>query len=190
MTQPLKEAIGELGENAWHLYREDCEAWWKCAVVDYRPAQKGRREPLRYIAIRIQKKQGELFADGSQAKHYAVATNEWDWKPPRLLTWHRQKAGSIEALHDVLKNELAAGVLPCGRFGSNAAWLRFAALTHNVLTAMKRLALPPELLRARPKRLRFLVFAQPGKLVRHARRLKLRLLRAWRRFSSWNWGSF
>jgi hypothetical protein len=187
MTQPLKEAIGGLGENAWQLYREECEAWWEYAVVDYRPAEKGRREPLRCTAIRIQKKQGELFADGSRAKHYAVATNEWDWKPPRLLTWHRQKAGSIEAAHDVLKNELAAGVLPCGRFGSNAAWLPLAALTHNVLTAMKRLARPPELLRARPKQLRFLVFAQPRKFVRQARRLKLRLLRAWRRFSSWAW---
>ena len=87
----------------------------------------------------------------------------------------------------MLKNELAAGVLPCGRFGANAAWLRLSALTHNVLTAMKRLALPPELLQARPKRLRFLVFAQPGKFVCHARQLKLRLMRAWRRFSNWAW---
>jgi hypothetical protein len=121
------------------------------------PRREGRREPLRYIAIRIQKKQGDLFAGGSRAKH------------------------------DAVNNEFAAGVLPCGRFGANAAWLRLAALTHNVLTAMKRLALPPELLRARPKRLRFLVFAQPDKFVRHARQLKLRLLRAWRRFSSWAW---
>jgi hypothetical protein len=62
-----------------------------------------------------------------------------------------------------------------------------SALTHNVLTAMKRLALPAELLRARPKRLRFLVFSQPGKFVRHARQLKLRLTSAWRRFSNWAW---
>ena len=87
----------------------------------------------------------------------------------------------------MLKNELAAGVLPCGRFGANAAWLRLSALTHNVLTAMKRLVLPPELLRARPKRLRFLVFTQPGRFVNHAHRLKLRLMRAWRRFSNWAW---
>jgi hypothetical protein len=188
MMQPLKAEIGALDESAWRPYREDAEADWECAVVDYYPEERGAdrfREPLRYVAIRVHKKQGELFADGSQTKHYAVATNLWDWEPRRLLEWHREKAGSIEALHDVLKNELAAGVLPCGRFGANAAWLRLSALTHNVLTAMKRLALPPELLRARPKRLRFLVFAQPGKFVRHARRLKLRLLRAWRRFSNW-----
>ncbi|MDA1236651.1 MAG: transposase [Acidobacteria bacterium] len=159
MRKPLKSEIAALDDSAW----------------------------LRYLALRAQKQQGELFADGSDANHYAVATNLWNWAPRRLLAWHREKAGSIEALHDVLKNELAAEVLPCGRFGANAAWLRLSALTHNVLTTMKRLALPPELLQARPKRLRFLVFAQPGKFVRHARRLTLRLMRAWRRFSNWAW---
>lgn len=103
----------------------------------------------------------------------------------KLLEWQREKAGTIEALHDVVKNELAAGVLPCGRFGANAAWLRLALLTHNVLTALKRLALPAELWRARPKRLRFLIFHTPGKMIRHARRQMLRLARAWGRFGNW-----
>ena len=119
-------------------------------------------------------------------KYFAVRTNLWDWKPKRLLEWHREKAGSIEAAHAVIKNELAGGVLPCARFGANAAWLRFAVLSFNVLTAMKRLALPAELLTARPKRLRFLIFHTPGKLVRHARQLVLRLTRSLNRFSNWH----
>jgi hypothetical protein len=49
-----------------------------------------------------------------------------------MLQWHREKAGTMEAVHDVLNNELAAGVLPCGRFA--AAWLRLAVLTYNTLT--------------------------------------------------------
>jgi len=127
------------------------------------------------VAIRIRKKQGELFADGSEFKYFAVATNRWDWEPRRLLEWHREKAGSIEAIHDVLKNELGAGVIPCGRFGANAAWLRLAVLTHNVMTALKRMALPEEYLSARPKRLRFLIFNTAGRIVRHARRLICRI---------------
>jgi hypothetical protein len=78
-------------------------------------------------------------------------------------------------VHDVLKNELGAGVLPSKYFGANAAWLRLAVIAHNVLTALKRLALPAELVTARPKRLRFLIFNVPGRLVHHARRLILRL---------------
>jgi hypothetical protein len=60
----------------------------------------------------------------------------------------------------VIKNELAGGVLLCGRFGANAAWFRLAVLTCNVLTALKRLALPAKLLAARPKRMRFVM---PGR---------------------------
>jgi len=64
-------------------------------------------------------------------KYFAGVTNLWEWPPKRLLAWHREKAGSIEALHDVIKNQLAGGVMPCGRFGANAAWLRLAVLTYN-----------------------------------------------------------
>jgi hypothetical protein len=45
-------------------------------------------------------------------------------------------------------------VLPSKYFGANAAWL-LAVIAYNVLTALKRLALPADLLTARPKRLRF-----------------------------------
>lgn len=41
-----------------------------------------------------------------------------------------------------------------------------------------KVRLPAELLTARPKRLRFLIFNTPGRLVRHARRLLLRLAAA------------
>lgn len=118
-------------------------------------------------------------------KQYAILTNLRDWSPGRLLQWHRQKAVTIEAVHDVRKNELAAGVLPCGRFGATAAWLRLAVLTHNVLTALKRLALPTELLPVRPQRLRFLTLHTAGRLVHHARKVVLRLAAAAERLAVW-----
>jgi hypothetical protein len=188
MNAALRAEIVALPEGQGQPYQEDRAAIKECAEVDYVPeesAENTYREPLRYVALRIRKKQGELFADGSAMKHFAVMSNEWEWTPKKLLQWHREKAGSIEAAHDVIKNELAGGVMPCGRFGANAAWLRLAVLTYNVLTALKRLALPPELLAARPKRLRFLIFHTPGKLVQHARQRFLRLARGWSRFSNW-----
>jgi hypothetical protein len=89
----------------------------------------------------------------------------------------------------MVKNELAAGVMPCKYFGANAAWLRLAVICHNVLTALKRLALPAELLRARPKRLRFLIFNTAGRLVHHARSLMLRLATSLEQIASWR-GAF
>ena len=85
----------------------------------------------------------------------------------------------------MLQNQLAAGVLPWGRFGAHAAWLRLAVLAHHVLTAWKRLALPPERLSARPKRLRFLILNTAGRLVHHARQTVLRLAAARERLAEW-----
>ena len=136
-------------------------------------------QPLRCVAIRIRKKQGELFEDGSRVQHFAVLSNRWELAAARLIEWHREKAGTIELAHGVIKNELGGGVLPSKYFGANAAWSRLVGMiSHNVLTALKRLALPAELVTARPKRLRFLILNTPGRLVHHARRLILRLAKA------------
>src|SRR5438309_2848476 len=78
-----------------------------------------QNNPLKAIAEFV-----ENSIDAHAKTVVAVATNLWDWDPKRLLQWHREKAGSIEAVHDVLKNELGGGVLPSKRFGADAAWFR------------------------------------------------------------------
>jgi len=189
MSEALHKAIGNVPEEAWEPYgKSHAVEIRECAEVSFVPGEKSEHkdtQPLRYIAIRIRQRQESLFADGSKVKHFAVLTNIREWKAGRLIEWHREKAGTIEGVHDVLKNELAAGVMPSKYFGTNAAWLRLAAIAHNVLTALKRLALPAELLTARPKRLRFLIFNTPGRLVHHARRLVLRLATTAARLVEW-----
>jgi len=188
MNAELRQDIGATAVDQWQLISEDATAIKECAVIPHFPeelAVNRYREPLRYIGIRVRFKQREMFERSREVLHFAVATNLWDWDAKRVLEWHREKAGSIEAIHDVLKNELGAGVLPSKYFGADAAWLRLAVITHNVLSGLKRLALPAELLQARPKRLRFLIFTTPGRLVQHARRTTLRLMRSWKRFTNW-----
>lgn len=154
--------------------------WWRATRAGYKkrsaaggprvfgPRKKTVRKALVYRHSDAQAA-GRLFADGSEEKYFAVASNEWEWEAKSLLEWHREKAGSIEAVHDVVKNELACGVMPCARFGANAAWLRLALLTHNLLTALKRIGRPEPWLRARPKRLRFQIFCSPQRRGEHDR---------------------
>ncbi len=126
-------------------------------------------------ATRLKPEQGELFADGGAVKYHAVVSNDWGRDGAALLNWQREKAGTIEKLHDVLKNQLGAGVMPCARFGANAAWLRMNCLTHNLLSLLRQLALPRELRKAEPKRLRFHVLCVAGQIIVHARRLIIRV---------------
>ena len=178
LSAPLKAELGRLPETAWHVEREEPDAIRAWAEVPYVPDDGDHRKDRpclrRYLAVRIQKRQGTLFADGSAVHYFAVVTNR-EGDGLALLQWHREKAGTVEHTHHVLKNELAAGALPSGKFGANAAWFRLNTLTYNLLSALKRLTLPGDLRTARPKRLRFLLFNTVGKVVAHARRTLLRL---------------
>jgi len=42
------------------------------------------------------------------------------WQGDRLLRWQREKQGTVELGHGVMKNDLGGGVLPCSRFGLRA----------------------------------------------------------------------
>ena len=164
LSEPLRAEILRLPAAAWQLEREDGEARREWAEVPYVPDDKDYRKDRpclrRYLAIRLVKRQGSLFADGRSVQHFAVVTNR-PGDGLALLQWHREKAGTVEHTHHVLKNELAAAALPSGKFGANAAWFRLSVLTYNLLTALKRL--------------RFLLFNTVGKVVHHARRTLLRL---------------
>lgn len=182
MHPPLLRAVQALPESAWRLESEDSEAARCWAEVVYVPNDRDysdkRGEPARYLATRIMKKQGQLFADGSQVRYWAMVTNLPDPEGGSgldLLRWHRGKAGTVEIAHDVLTNELAAEALPSQKFGANAAWFRLNVMLYNLLSAFKRVAMPPELHRARPKRLRFVLLNTIGKVVRHARETLLRM---------------
>ncbi len=175
MTPELRKVCEAVPEKSWELVEDRPHETVQCAEVEFTPGDWSKdAKPLRYLALCIRARQGELFANGSTTKYLAVVTNR-EGNPVELLRWHWQKAGTIELVHDVSKNELAAKVPPCGRFGANAAWFRLSLLTYNVLSAMKSLALPSELSNARPKRLRFSLFTIAGRIISSGGKLILRI---------------
>lgn len=129
--------------------------------------------PLRYVGLRLQSKQGQLF--DHTPTYRAVVSNRWDMPLADLIEWHWAKCGTIELTHDITKNDLAAGVPPSGKFGANAAWYRLTLLTYNVLTVLRHRGLPERFRQARPKRLRYEVFTVPAEIRTHARQLTARL---------------
>jgi hypothetical protein len=180
MSHGLKKEIEKLPNDEWHLWKIEKDGVIKeWAEVPYVPTRHYERKdsyPYRYIALRLHHhQQGELFRDGTSVRHFAVVSNIWDTDGQALLEWQRGKAGTIEQVHHILANELAAGVFPSAKHGANAAWLRLQVITHNLLQLLKRVALPEEYANAHPKRLRFSVFTVMGRVINHAGRILLHI---------------
>lgn len=181
MSPQLRQQIEALPPEEWHFWAEEkngaIREWAEVPFVPSRPSEHRDTKPYRYVAVRIRTAQGVLFGDGNTVKHFAVVSNDWETDGRALLEWQRGKAGTIEHVHLVLKDELAAGVYPSAKFGANAAWLRLQVITYNLLELLKVTALDKQYRHARPKRLRFAIFTQIGTVVHHARRVFMRLMR-------------
>ena len=183
MTEELRTPIQALPEEAWKPLRKVTDQgliagrkeWAEVEFVPSKPSRKKGMQPDRYLAIRIRPAQGELFQDGTPYHYFAVVTNMWSWDGERLLQWQRERCGTVEKTHDVLKNDLAGGVMPAKRFFANAAWWRLNALTYNVLSVMKRKSLPSSWCSIRLKALRYHLLCIAGRVIAHGRRLFLKI---------------
>lgn len=173
LTQELRACCRAVPSQEWVELETRTRERVDVAELEFTPGHWPKDAfPLRYVAVRFTPLQAELF--DATPKYLAIVSNRAEVDPGALLRWHWEKAGTIEHVHRVMKDELGAGVMPSGRFGANAAWFRINALTFNVLTVLKRRALPARLREARPKRLRFELFTLPGKLAVHQSRLAVR----------------
>ena len=177
MSADLVKAVAKIAESEWKTFATEADGTARqWAEVDFVPGEAGEKKdskPLRYVGLRLLKPQGVLFNDGSDRHHHAVLTN-LDWDGVKLLNWHREKAGTVEHVHDEIKNALAGGHMPSQHFAVNAAWFKLALLSYNLASAIKGLCFSPEERTARFKKYRLLLVHLAGRMSRFQCKLRLR----------------
>jgi hypothetical protein len=178
MSPELARALAQVKEADWKSFDKEADGTQRqWAEVDFVPGEAGEKKdskPLRYVGLRLLKPQGVLFNDGTDRHHHAVVSN-LDWGGAKLLNWHREKAGTVEHVHDEVKNALAGGHLPSQHFAVNAAWFKLALLTYNIASAIKGLCFSPQERTARFKKYRLLLVHLAGRMSRFQCKLRLRL---------------
>jgi DDE family transposase len=176
-SEELVAALGQVAHKEWKTFATEGDGTLRqWAEVDFVPGEAGEKKdskPLRYVGLRLLKPQGLLFADGSDRHHHAVLTN-LDWNGAKLLNWHREKAGTVEHVHDEVKNALGGGHMPSQHFAANAAWFKVALLAYNLASAIKGLCFSPEERTARFKKYRLLLVHLAGRMSRFQCKLRLR----------------
>jgi hypothetical protein len=178
MSQELAATVRQVAEQAWQTFGQEEDGtlrqWAEVAFVPGASYESKESRPLRYVGLRLLKPQGVLFADGSDRHYHAVVTNQ-KLDGGRWLEWHREKAGTVEHMHDEVKNWLAGGHVPSQRFGVNSAWFKLTLLTYNMVSAIKGLCLEGEERTARLKKFRLLVIHVAGRMNRNNCVMSLRL---------------
>ena len=199
VTPEFKKSVAKVSPLAWQpLFRADQDGdryktnqeWAEvCFVPETRKEHKKDTQPYRYLATREKISNPELPGlenkdrqlpfptmqfDQKQYKVFGIVTN-MDREGGRLIRWQRERCGKSEEVHSILKHDLAGGVMPSGYFGANAAWWWIAVISFNLLMAMKLLALGDAWRPKRLKAIRFHIINLPGRVVRHARSLVIKL---------------
>lgn len=217
VTPAFKKAVAELPASAWRpLQRRDGKgpdpSGHEWAEVVYVPDWAGHSKngpDYRFVAIREPVRQLDLpeigeepqlpfptmeFQAGGRHKLFAVVTNS-DMAGDALIHWHRDRCGKSEEAHAIMKDDLAGGRLPSGKFGANAAWWAMMLIAFNLNVIMKKHALGGSWAERRIKALRFGFIRIAGWVIDHARQLQMRvntgnpalrwLARARRKILSW-----
>jgi len=186
VTKEFKKAVREADE--WHPLHDKkgriTGQWAEVCFVPHAECHTKKGQPYRYIAIRERMKQPLLPGmdlpfptiafDETQYKLFGLVTN-MDWEGEELIHWHHKRCGKSEEAHAVMKEDLAGGKLPSGKFGENAAWWSIMILAHNLNTAMKNLVLKSPWVTKRMKAIRFHLINLPGRVMEHAREHIVRL---------------
>lgn len=197
-TKDFRDELQKLSDSAWEkIYDKKGRLDYEVAEVPFVSNTEAliKSEPYRHIVVRRKAKQGILPGLGTndneiadeetvemcgQAYHvHAMISNiEGEWSDQRVVEWYNDRCGGGEAIHSILKSDLAAGQLPSNRFGVNAAWWTVVILAHNLHALLEKLAMPKGLAGSRFKRLRFHLINVPARVVTHARQCCVRYFQA------------
>jgi hypothetical protein len=197
VTEEFRRAVRAVAEADWQPlyrtvegehYRTDQEFAEVCFVPNW-AGHSRKRADYRFLAIREPLRQLDLddaaqlpfpteeFAAKGRFKLFGIVTNR-TLPGDQVIWWLRERCGKSEEVHAVMKTDLAGGRMPSGLFGANAAWWTIMILAHNLNAVMKRLVLGPAWVARRMKALRFSLINLPGRIIRHGRRLIIRVVGA------------
>lgn len=190
VTEAFKHAVSEVADNDWQPLigndgKETKQQWAEVCFVPNWVAVKKNGPSYRFLAIREPLEQENLpgideqprlpfptmqFMTGTY-KLFGVVTNQLEMAGDELICWHRLRCGKSEEIHAVMKDDLAGGRLPSGKFGANAAWWGIMVMSLNLHSIFKQLGLGEAWVPRRMKAIRFALLNLAGRVIHHARQV-------------------
>jgi hypothetical protein len=180
MTEDVRQAVCAIADQDWvGAVSAAGEEREKAFVAELELDLSGWPEGARAICRRERAHPGAQLSliDRDGWRHQVFMTDRRGDDLARLDLDHRGHArveDRVRAAKDTgLRN------LPFRDLAANAVWLELALIAQDLIAWTKSLTLDGELARAEPKRLRYRLLHQAGRVARSGRKTRLRLERSW-----------
>lgn len=171
----IRRAIEQIPDEAWTPIPYWLDNGADVAETTYTAFAGTRHEvTARLLVRRVRPTPGSQLAMDVVFDYHAILTD----RPGELLEIeadHRRHAVVEHVIAD-LKHHAGLAHLPSGRFAANAAWLTLVGVAYNLARWTAHAA---GFGRVTTKTLRLTIISAPARLVRSARRLRLRLPSGW-----------
>jgi hypothetical protein len=181
-TEDVRAAVLSVEEGAWQpcltqagKLREGAE----CTEITHLLDLAAWPEGTRVICRREDPHPGAqlMFSDAAGHRFQCFMTDTQGSDIVALERRHRAHARVEDRIR--CAKDMGLANLPFHDFASNNAWLLLVLIAQDLIAWAQRLLLDGELAVAEPKRLRYALWHTAGRLVRHGRRIILRLARGW-----------
>jgi hypothetical protein len=186
MNPSLNKEIKALGESRWHLLLDREGNIVPGASTARMVHTMANTKQAFTLIVQRQSVAGQTVLDLDQSTdqetirsgkylYRAIAVSgKVDVTDSHWVNWYNQRGEHSENRIKELKADFAAGKLPCQDFAANSLYFALSALAYN-LFALLRMFLPPQFEASRAKQVRLRIFALAAKVVRHGRKIYLKL---------------
>lgn len=163
----VKAAITAIPEGEWKKFRDG-------EIAETVHCMNKTKKAFRLVVMRRPREQ-DLFEEQSPFRYHAIASNRADEDAATTMEWYSKRGDHSENRIKDLKIGFGMDYMPCGTFDANAVFFSIGVLTYNLYLGFRSAALGSGWERSQVQTVRWRLFQTAGKIVRHGRRVYLKI---------------
>jgi hypothetical protein len=168
MDAGVKAVIRTISPEAWSPYQDG-------HIAETVHSMNRTKKAFRLIAIRRPAQMDLLTGQDKTSERYTVIASNRTETAQETVAWYNRRGDASENRIKDLKIGFGMERMPCGDFAANAMFFRLGTIAYDMFVLFKVLALSGQWRNAQVQTVRWRLFHVAGKVVRHGRRLILKV---------------
>lgn len=164
----VKSVIGTLSPKDWSPYQDG-------HIAETVHSMNRTKKAFRLIVIRRPAPIDLLTGQETGSERYTVIASNRPETAQETVAWYNRRGDASENRIKDLKIGFGMERMPCGDFAANAMFFRLGTIAYNLFVLFKVSVLSGQWRNAQAQTLRWRLYNVAGKVVRHGRRLILKV---------------